>query len=236
MRPAIGVWLKEGAMRTDNDLQRDIVAELNWEPSIRNEDIAVGVKEGVVTLAGTVDTYSQRYTAERVVERIAGVRALVDELTVKPGAATGPSDVDIAHAAVNAFKWDIQVPDDRVKVKVTRGVVTLEGEVPWYYQRAAAERAVRHLAGVRGITNLIRVQETATPSDVKQRITDALLRQAETDAGRITVEVSGHTATLRGSVRSLAEKKDAEYAAWRARGVTRVDNRLSINPLATAVV
>lgn len=223
-------------MKTDIELQADIVSELNWEPSIRNEDVAVAVKEGVVTLAGTLDSYAQRHAAERAVERVRGVKAVVNDLLVRLPDAAVRSDPEIAHAAVDALKWDVQVPHDRIQVKVSNGEITLEGEVQWYYQRMAADRAVRNLTGVRRVNNFIRVLQTATTADVKQRIREALRRQAEVDADQITVTADQHTVTLRGSVRTLAERRDAEYAAWRARGVTRVDNELVINPAAPAIV
>jgi osmotically-inducible protein OsmY len=216
-------------MRTDSDLRIDVTSELNWDPSIRDEDIAIAVKEGVVTLAGTVDTYAQRYAAERAVERVNGVKAIVNDLTVKLPGALERSDADIAHAAVNALRWHIEVPDERIQVKVTNGWITLEGEVDLYFQKDAAERAVRFLMGVKGVANLITLRATPTPADIKQRIRAGIKRHAELDAEQITVATSGSRVTLRGTVRSVVERRDAERAAWNAPGVQRVDNDILVS-------
>jgi osmotically-inducible protein OsmY len=217
-------------MKPDHELHRDIMAQLNLEPSIRDEDIAVRVKDGVVTLAGTIDDYAQRWAAEQAVEQVHGVRAIVNELAVKlPGEHTR-SDSEIAHAALNALRWDVQVPDQQITVKVADGWIMLEGEVEWNYQRDAASRAVRYLTGVRGVSNMLRLRKVASAEDVKQRIAEMLTRQAEIDAGQITVELSGHTVLLRGAVRSLNEKRDAERAVWNVPGVTRVENELLVSP------
>lgn len=221
-------------MRTDSELRTSVTAELSWDPSIRDEDIATAVKDGVVTLAGSIDTYAQRYAAERAVERVNGVRAIVNDLTVK--LQMERSDADLAHAAVNALRWNIQVPDERIKVKVANGWLTIEGEVDRYFEKEAAERAVRYLMGVKGVNNLITLRAMPTPADVKQRIRASLKRQAEFDADQVTVETSGSRVTLRGTTRSVAERRDTERAAWNAPGVTRVDNNITVSPLiATAV-
>jgi osmotically-inducible protein OsmY len=223
-------------MKSDTELQRDVAAELNWDPSIRNEDIAVAVKEGAVTLAGSIDSYAQWYAAERAVERVKGIRAIVNDLKVKLPGGKERSDSDIAHAAINAFKWDIEVPDEQIRVKVANGWITLQGEVEWQYQRSAAERAVRSLIGVRGVSNAVSLRATPAPRDIKQRIRDMLMRQARFDAENVTVEVIDHTARLRGTVRSFAEKRDAERAAWQTPGVTKVEDELLINvPTAAGV-
>jgi osmotically-inducible protein OsmY len=223
-------------MRLDSELHRDVVAELNWDTSIRNEDIAVAVKEGTVTLAGTVDSYAQWYAAGRAAERVKGARAIVNDLKVLVPSAKERSDPDIAHAALNALKWDSEVPDEQLKLKVVNGWVTLQGEVEWQYQRSAAERVVRGLTGVRGVTNAIAVRRIPTPADVKQRIRDMLKRQAEFDAENVVVDIVGHTAKLRGTVRSFAEKRDAERAAWQTPGVTIVENNLAIEVPAPAAM
>jgi osmotically-inducible protein OsmY len=215
-------------MRTDSELRTDVIAELNWDASIRDEDIATAVKEGVVTLAGIVDTYAQRYAAERAVERVHGVKAIVNDLTVKLPGAMARSDADIAHAAVNALRWHTQVPEERVQVKVANGWLTLEGEVDQYYQKEAAEHAVQYLTGVKGVSNVITLRAMPTPADIKQRIRSSLKRQAELDAEQVTVETSGSRVTLRGTVRSVAEQRDAERAVWNAPGVTRVDNDIKV--------
>ena len=219
-------------MRNDNELRTDVLAELSWDPSIRDEDIAIAVKDGVVTLAGTVDTYAQRFAAERAVERVKGVRALASDLEVKLPGAMVRSDADLAHAVINALRWNIEVPDQRLQVKVANGWVTLEGEVDRFYEKEAAERAVRYLMGVKGVSNLISLPATPAPADVKQRIRSSLKRQAELDADDITVEATGSRVTLHGTVRSVAERREAERAAWNAPGVTRVDNDITVSLLA----
>ena len=223
-------------MKPDHELHREIAARLDSDPSIRGEDIAVKVSDGVATLEGTVEDYAQRCAAEQAVERVAGVRAIVNELVVKVRGEHAHSDSEIAHAALNALRWDVQVPDEQITVKVVDGWVSLEGEVAWNYQRDAASRAVRYLAGVRGVSNMLRLRSVPPAADVRHRIAETLRRQAETDAGQIAVEVSGHSIVLRGAVRSLAEKRDAEQAAWNVPGVTKVQNDLLVNPPVAAGV
>ena len=223
-------------LRTDTDIQKDIVSELQWEPSLRNDDIAVGVRDGVVTLAGFVDSYADRWKAERVASKVKGVKAIANEIEVKlPSSSTRP-DPEIARAAVDALSWNISVPNDRIKVKVDKGWITLEGDVDWYYQKEAAERAVRYLTGVKGVYNLITLRARPVPSDVKGKINAALQRGAQFDAEHITVEVEGTKAILRGTVRSYAEMRDAERAARNAAGVTEVENRLTVDPSVYAAV
>jgi osmotically-inducible protein OsmY len=223
-------------MRTDKEIRQDVVAELDWAPSIRDEDVAVAVREGVVTLAGTVDNYAQRYAAERAVTRVTGVKAIVNDLRVQLPTASTRSDPDLAHAALQTLQWHTEVPADRIVVKIVDGWLTLEGKVEWYYQRAAAETALRGLKGLKGLVNLITVAALPAASDVKSSIESTLKRQAELDAARIAVETSGQEVTLRGTVRSLAEKRDAERAAWNARGVSVVRNELAVEPLVTSLV
>jgi osmotically-inducible protein OsmY len=223
-------------MTNDIDLRRDVVAELNWEPIVRDEDIAVAVKGGVVTLAGTVDSYVQRYAAERAVERVHGVKAVANDLAVKLAEGIVRSDPEIAHAALKALQWHVQVPHEGIRMRVANGHVTLDGDVQWRYQRLAAERAVRKLTGVKGVTNLIRVLESATLTDVKEHINEALRQQAEADANQLAIEVSGNVVRLQGRVRSIAEKRRVEDAAWRARGVTDVESLLTVDPQLPALV
>jgi osmotically-inducible protein OsmY len=223
-------------MRTDTDLQKDIVAELKWEPSLRNDDIAVAVRDGVVTLAGFVDSFVDKWKAERVVSRIKGVKAIANDLEVKLPSTSSRPDPDIARAALDALSWNISVPQDRIKVKVEKGWITLEGDVDGYYQKEAAERAVRYLTGVKGVSNLITLRARPAPSDVKQRIKEALQRGAQFDAEHITVDIEGNKAILRGTVRSYAEMRDAERAARNAPGVIEVENRLTVDPAVYAGV
>jgi osmotically-inducible protein OsmY len=221
---------------SDSDIHKDVADELRWDPSLQGDDIAVAVRDGVVTLAGYVRSYLDKWRAERVATRVKGVKAVANDLEVKLPSSSTRSDPEIARAAVDALKWNISVPHERVKVKVEDAWVTLEGDVDWYYQREAADRAVRSLTGVKGVTNLISVRARPAPSDVKQKIKDALQRGAQFDADRITVEVDGNTAILRGKVRSYAEFKDAERAARNAPGITEVRNELTIDPGVMAAV
>jgi osmotically-inducible protein OsmY len=223
-------------MRTDTDVQQDVLEELRWEPSLRNDDIAVAVREGVITLAGFVDSFLDKWKGERVASRVKGVKAVVNDLEVRLPTSSQRADPDIARAVLDALKWNVWVPDDRVRVKIEKGWVTLEGEADWYYEREEAERAARRITGLRGITNLITVRSRPTPSDVKQRIKDALERGADFDADRITVEVEAEKVVLRGTVRAYTEKRDAERAARNAPGVRDVDNRVTVDPTIPAPV
>ena len=223
-------------MHTDSDIQKDLIAELNAEPNLRNDDIAIGVRDGVVTLAGHVDSHADRWRAERVVSKVKGVKAVVNELEVRLSSGTQRPDQEIARAAVNALQWNVLVPHDRIQVVVEDGWITLRGEVNWYYQKEEAERTVRNITGIKGVSSLITVASVPAPSDVKQRIADALRRGAQFDAERITVEVVGHQAILKGTVRSYTEMVDAERAARKVPGITEVENRLTVDPLAYAPV
>jgi osmotically-inducible protein OsmY len=216
-------------MKTDLQLQRDVLDELKFEPSIREAEIGIAAKGGVVTLTGFVDSYAQKFSAERTAERVGGVKAVADEIKVKLPGAHQRSDTDIAHATVNALRWDVQVPDDRIKATIEDGWIALEGDVEWQYQKWAAEGAVRNLTGVKGVTNLITVKpKKASSHEVGQKIKDSMRRHAERDADRITIEAKDGRVTLRGSVSSFAERKDAEHAAWQAQGVTSVDDQIAV--------
>jgi osmotically-inducible protein OsmY len=217
-------------VRIDTDILKDVTAELNMEPSLRDDDIAVGVRDGVVTLAGYVDSYADKRRAEWIAGKVKGVKAVVNDVQVRLPTSSQQPDPELARAAVDALKWNILVPHDRIQVIVEDGWITLKGEVDWYYQKEEAEHSVRNLTGVKGVSNLITVAAKPTPSDVKKRITEALQRGAQFDAGRITVEVNGHKAILRGTVRSYAELKDAERAARNAPGITEVENHLTVDP------
>jgi len=215
-------------MKTDSQLHKDILDELQWDPRVKDAEIAVSAKDGVITLTGSVDTYAQKYAAERAVERVSGVRAVADDLEVRLLHSVMRSDTDIAHAALHALRWDTEVPDEKITVKVEHGWLTLKGEVEWNFQKSAAERDTRYLAGVKGISNLIAVKPKVSATEVKAKIEAALKRSAELDAKRVTVEASGTKVTLTGSVRSWTERSDVERAAWAAPGVAEVEDRLAV--------
>jgi len=177
-----------------------------------------------------------RWKADRVASRVKGVKAIANNIEVKLPSSSSRPDPDIARAALDALSWNISVPHDRLKVKVENGWITLEGDLDWYYQKEAAERSVRYLTGVKGVSNLITLRARAAPSDVEQKIKDALQRGAQFDAEHITVDIEGGKAILRGTVRSFAERRDAERAARNAPGVIDVENRLTVDPSVYAAV
>jgi osmotically-inducible protein OsmY len=219
-------------MYSDSELRTQVERELEWEPSVDAHRIGVTVEAGVVTLTGEVRSYAEKWKAERTVERVKGVRAIANELAVH--LTSERSDTDLAKAASDALRSNISVPSERVTVKVEKGWVTLEGDVPWDYQRRAAERAVRNLPGVRGVSNLITIRPQVQPGEIKTRIEETFQREAVYDASRVTVEVFGSEVTLRGMLRSWAERHEAEKAAWAAPGVTAVHNYIQVDPALVA--
>jgi len=219
----------ETATRTDTQIQSDLLAELKWEPRLNPNEIGVIVKDGVVTLTGWVDSYTKRWAAEDVAHRVRGVKAVANDIEVRLTSTDERTDQDIAKAAARALEWDAFVPPEKLDVTVSKGWVTLKGEVEWNYQKQDAERVVRRLQGVKGVSNLITVRPRTTPAELKNKIEQALVRSAELDAKNITVEVDGSKVILKGTVRSWAEKQEAERQAWAAPGVTSVDNRITIS-------
>jgi len=215
-------------MKTNQMLQRDILDELSWEPSVDAGSIGVAVADGVVTLSGHVATYVEKFAAEKAAMRVAGVHGVANDLDVRLPSTAMRDDTDIARAALDSLAWHVDVPKDRIKVVVKDSRLTLEGQVDWSFQRKTAENAVRHIVGVRGVTNLIVVKPPVRPADIRSRIEAALKRSAEVEARQIRVEAHDGSVTLRGTVHSFAERKAVERAAWSAPGVTAVDDEISV--------
>jgi osmotically-inducible protein OsmY len=215
-------------MKTDAQLKKDVAAELEWDPSINAAHVGVAVTDGVVTLTGHLNTFAEKYAIERAVQRVEGVKAIAVETDVKLEPGHKRSDSEIATAVESALLWHALVPAERIQPKVEKGWVTLKGEVDWEYQRQNAEKAVRPLTGVVGISNLITLKPSVTPAKVADRIRDALARHAEREAKHIEVMVSGSAITLRGTVDSWAERNAAFGAAWSAPGVLSVVNEIKV--------
>jgi osmotically-inducible protein OsmY len=215
-------------MKTDVDLKSDVLAELEYEPGVKVEEIGVSVKDGIVTLNGAVSSYAEKLAAARAVKRVAGVRGLAEDLTVELPESARHTDSEIAAAALQAIGRVSIVPEGSVKVMVRQGSLTLEGTVDGWHQKTAAEEAVRHLAGVQGVTNFITLKPGPVPLNVKGAIEAAFERHALLDARRLQVETEGGKVVLRGDVRSFMERDEAERAASAAPGVTAVENRIII--------
>jgi len=215
-------------MKTDAALQREVEAELAWDPAVRSTAIGVAVRDGVVTLSGHLDTYAEKWAAEDALRRVNGVKAIALELDVKIARDHQRSDTDIANAAEQSLQWHAQVPAEAIRITVDKGWVLLEGEVDWEFQRRSVEQAVRNLKGVVGMSNKITLKQQAAPADVARRIQDALTRQVEREARRMDIQVQAGTVTLRGTVHSWHERDAAVTAAWAAPGVNRVVNELTI--------
>ena len=217
-------------MRADGDIERDVKEELKWDPDLDASDIAVSVKDGVVTLAGFVKSFTDKYEAEAAAKRVAGVAAVANDLEVRLPAIDQRPDPDIARDAVAAIKSQLPISSEHIKLVVKNGWVTLEGTAEWQYQRSTAETAVRRIKGVKGVTNSIVLKPRAEPTEIKKKIQEAFKRNAQVDADRITVEANGSEVILKGSVRSWIEREEAERAAWAAPGVTKMEDRIVVSP------
>jgi osmotically-inducible protein OsmY len=214
--------------RTDEQIQKDVLSELKYDPRLEPSEIGVAAKNGVVTLTGWVDSYTKRWAAEEAAHRVRGVKAVANDVEVRLPSSSERTDADIAAAAVRALEWDAFLSPEKIDVTVSKGWVTLKGEVEWQFQRQDAERVVRRLTGVKGVTNLISIKPRLSPTELKRKIEQALVRTAETDAQKIHVDVQGSKVILTGTVRSWMEKEEAERSAWSAAGVTSVDNRITL--------
>jgi osmotically-inducible protein OsmY len=217
-------------MGGDTQLKKHVEDELSWQPSVDEASIGVSVKDAIVTLTGHVRSYPEKMAAERAVLRIQGVKALASELQVSLPGLHERTDEDIARAAANALEWNALVPKNAIKIKVTKGFVTLSGVVEWSFQKHYAEREVSRLNGVKGVYDEVVVKPLRTPAsvEIKNGIEAALKRSAEVEAQRIHVEVRGSTVVLTGAVSSWPERNAAERAAWAAGGVSKVENKLLI--------
>jgi osmotically-inducible protein OsmY len=217
-------------MRSDSEIEKNVKAELEWDPDLDATDIAVSVKNGVVTLTGFVKSYTDRYEAETAAKRVAGVVAVANDIEVRMPSVDERPDPDIAREAAAAIKSQLPISSEHIKIIVKNGWVTLEGEVEWQYQRQTAENVVRRIKGVKGVSNTILLKPRAEPTEVKRKIQEALRRSAEVDANRIEVEARGSEVILKGTVRSWIEREEAERAAWAAPGVTKVEDRIVVSP------
>jgi osmotically-inducible protein OsmY len=217
-------------MKSDSEIERDVRDELQWDPDLDASDIAVSLKEGVVTLAGYVKSYTEKYEAEAAAKRVAGVRAVANDLEVRLPSVDARPDPDIARDAVAAIKSQLPISSEHIKVVIKNGWVNLEGQVEWQYQRQTAESAVRRIKGVKGVTNLIQLRPRAQPQDIKKKIEEAFKRNAEVDANRVEVKTNGSEVILKGTVRSWVEREEAERVAWSAPGVTKVEDRIIVSP------
>ncbi|OWQ90637.1 BON domain-containing protein [Sphingopyxis witflariensis] len=215
--------------KEDDQLQEDVIAELEWDPSVDHTDIGVAVHDGIVTLAGYVKNFPQKVAAERAVRRVAGVRALAEELKVRLVSDPKTADHEIAKRIVDMIGWTVAVPDGQIKVKVEHGWVTLTGTVDWHFISREVARAAGQISGVTGVSNSIKVGPLPTPADVEARIMAAFKRQAGLDAGGVSVTTDGSTVQLRGKVKAWGERRIAELAAWSAPGVTGVEDHLAID-------
>lgn len=217
-------------MKNDSQIQQDVIYQLKWNPFLKVSEIGVSVKHGIVTLSGTVNSYAQKVEAEKCAKKVVGVRGIAQDIQIAVSPMIARTDAEIAESVLNALKWHSAVPDDLITVKVEDGVVTIDGELEWEYQRSSAKHVVSNLNGVTSVVDRLKLKPRASVVDVENKISAAFHRTATIDAERIAVEVAGKTAILRGKVRSYAEKEDAEDAAWSAPGISTVVNYLELVP------
>jgi osmotically-inducible protein OsmY len=216
-------------MKNNEELQKDVQDAIKWEPLLQAAQIGVTTNDGIVTLTGTVDSYTKKLEAESAAKNVAGVKALVEKIKVEFANTWSKSDSEVAKEAVNALKWSWQVPSDKVKVKVEDGWVTLDGTLSWNYQKTAAKEALISLSGVKGVTNDIKIESESHDEIEKADIVGALNRNWSINAEDIQVEVSGTKVTLSGTVLSWYQRDEAEKIAWNAPGVWTVDNQLVVD-------
>jgi osmotically-inducible protein OsmY len=215
-------------MKTDKQIQTNVISALEWEPSVDASKIGVSVRDGIVTLDGYVDSFVEKLAAERVTSIVLGVKGIAEEIKVRLPQSYERNDADIAEAALNALEWNVAVPHAQIKVQVQDGNIILSGEVDWEYQRIAAHNAVCCLVGVKGITNQISIKPSIKPVDVKSNIKRALKRHSVIDTNNLTVKVVGSKIILSGNVHSWTEKEEAGTAAWATPGVSDVENNIVI--------
>jgi osmotically-inducible protein OsmY len=215
-------------MKSDYQIQKDVIAELKWDPFLGASEIEAAVQNGIITLSGSVDTFSRKMSAEKVVKRVGGVKAVENNIQVDLPLGLQKTDAEITEAVRHALKWHTGVQEEKIRISVENGEVRLEGETEWDYQRNQVQIAVENLAGVISVINQIKVRPKISASDIQEKINAAFQRSATIDAGKVSVEVDGNRIILRGKVRSFTEKADAENAAWNAPGVISVESRLEI--------
>lgn len=216
-------------MKTDIEIQKDVLDELKWEPYLNATEIGVAVKNGIVTLSGTVNSYLKKTRAEKAAKRVSGVKAVAEDIEVKYADSLLKNDTEIAETILSALKWHSAINEEKIKVKVEDGIVTLDGEVDWEFQRNSAVMQIENLIGVKRIVNNITIKSGIVPKELKQKVNSAFHRSATIDAEKINIEVTGSKVILTGKVRSWAEKNDAENAVWSAQGVNKVENNLEID-------
>lgn len=217
-------------MKTDEVIQADVSEELSWDPQVDSASIGVAVRDGAVTLTGRVPSYRERHTAVKAAERVHGVRSVADEVTVDLPGVSLRDDTDVATSVAHVLDYNTSFPEGAVKASVENGWVTVEGQVDWPYQSHAAEKAIRHIRGVRGVTNLVSVRSRAAAFEVQDAISAALSRNATIDARSISADVRDGNVVLRGHVHSLQEERVAERAAWAAPGVNSVESQIDVRP------